>query len=198
MIIRLFIILTTLSSCSVNSLLKKTNNRSISSTDPTCNELVKGIISVSPKKNKLRTRSFRAGKIRSAMEIGDMEEVISLLKKSHDNTSGELNAGSVLNGRSFKLDKLLSRYRNKNKSLYVPAFYQTMKNQEIDTLSTVLHVTDDTIKFSSTEQAAIEDVLRWVSHYEKYWERMAEEVRAANRGRLYREKIKIRIFRITD
>lgn len=45
--------------------------------------------------------------IREAMQNGEMNQVIDLLKSSHDNQVDGFKAGRLLEGRSFKKDKTL-------------------------------------------------------------------------------------------
>jgi len=144
--------------------------------------------------NSFAVRRDRSEMMKLAFEEKDLDYAVSVLRLGHDNNTDNFRAGARLRGRNPNIEKRLSRYRKGNKSHYVPAFFQTNSNQNVDTFSTILQVSDGQKALGNTEKEAIEDVRGWMSDYKNYWSKMEDQVHEALEADMITNSLKSRFL----
>jgi hypothetical protein len=127
--------------------------------------------------HSLEARQKRSSEMSESFEGGDVKRAIDVIFESHDNNTLNFKAGSFLIGRNRKQERKLQSLRNSTGAQYVTAFFQTKKDQAVDTLSTVFQVTDAKLVLSKSEQEAIDDVRSWMVDYKEYWGKLEGAIR---------------------
>lgn len=87
------------------------------------------------------------------------------------------------------------RLRRLNQSFHVPAFFQTANKVtgDVDTFSTIIKVVDDSADFGADEKQALEDVLGWIGHVERYHDRFNQVIDVGFENRVTLEQLTDRL-----
>jgi hypothetical protein len=114
-------------------------------------------------------RGSRSGLLQKAVDEGNINGILSILKKSHDNTGTEYVAGTPLDGRNVRQEGILRRLRKSTRTTHVPAYFQRNDGTGEDVYSTIFYAADGRVGISKFEEEAMSDIKVWISSYKEYW-----------------------------
>ncbi len=132
------------------------------------------------------TKSKRSKTISSLMKDNDLDGLKSLMWKSLQEERQR---------KKIPYSPWYRKLRRLNQSFHVPAFFQTANKVtgDVDTFSTIIKVVDDSADFGEHEKQALQDVLGWIGHVERYHERFNQVIELGFENRITLDQLTNRL-----
>jgi hypothetical protein len=134
-----------------------------------CTSNLQVILNDTPTGNSWSVRGNRSGLLQKAVDEGNVDGILSILKKSHDNIDSEYVAGTLLEGRNLRQEGILGRLSKSTRTTHVPAYFQRNDGTGEDVYSTIFYAADGRVGVSNFEEEAMSDIKVWISSYKEYW-----------------------------